>query len=114
MAEESGMKAERGFPPRTRIDGGVFKPANSPNVRRHNMPARKKTTTVTEKPAPVSRSEAKGSGTSVSKPQSVVPKAVTHEQIAERAYQIFLKRGFGPGDAASDWLEAERQLKAGI
>ena len=78
------------------------------------MPARKKTTTVTEKPAPVSRSEAKGSGTSVSKPQSVVPKSITHEQIAERAYQIFLKRGFGPGDAASDWLEAERQLKAGI
>ena len=78
------------------------------------MPARKKTTTVTEKPAPVSRSEAKGSGTSVSKPQSVVPKTITHEQIAERAYQIFLKRGFGPGDAASDWLEAERQLKAGI
>lgn len=80
------------------------------------MPARKKATTMTEKsaPVPVSRSEAKGSGTSAQKPQPVVQRTVTHEQIAERAYQIFLKRGFGPGDAASDWLEAERQLKSGL
>jgi hypothetical protein len=40
-------------------------------------------------------------------------KQPTHEQIAERAHQLYLKRGFGPGDATSDWLEAERQLKAG-
>jgi len=80
------------------------------------MPARKKTTTATEKPVavPVSRSEAKGSGTASSKTQPSMAKAITHEQIAERAYQLFLKRGFGPGDAASDWLEAERQLKAGL
>ncbi len=80
------------------------------------MPARKKTTAATEKSAvvPVSRSEAKGSGTASSKIQTSMPKAITHEQIAERAYQLFLKRGFGPGDAATDWLEAERQLKAGL
>ena len=38
---------------------------------------------------------------------------ITYEQISARAYEIYLKRGFGPGDALSDWLEAERQLKAG-
>lgn len=80
------------------------------------MPARKKPATATAKTTvvPVSRSEAKGSGTALSKIQPPAPKVVTHEQIAERAYQIFLKRGFGPGDAATDWLEAERQLKVGL
>lgn len=66
-------------------------------------------------PTPVARSETKGSGTlTATKAGSSTPKApVTYEQIAERAYQIYLKRGFGPGDATSDWTEAERQLKAG-
>lgn len=57
----------------------------------------------------VSRSEAKGSGTAVIQ-RLAHP---THQQIAERAYQIYLKRGSGPGNAFSDWIEAERQLKAG-
>ena len=65
-------------------------------------------------PAPIARSESKGSGTLAAKgTASAVKVPVTYEQIAERAYQIYLKRGFGPGDATSDWAEAERQLKAG-
>ncbi len=74
---------------------------------------------LTPKPspvAPVARSETKGSGTiAAAKPMgSIAAKPnPTYEQIAERAHQIYLKRGFGPGDATSDWLEAERQLKAG-
>jgi hypothetical protein len=63
--------------------------------------------------APVARSESKGSGTMTAKPGASAGKVPTYEQIAERAYQIYLKRGFGPGDAHSDWVEAERQLKAG-
>ncbi len=80
------------------------------------MPPKKKAMMADEKSSvtPVIRSEAKGSGTSVSKPAVIHPRAVSHEQIAERAYQLFLKRGFGPGNAASDWVEAERQLKAGL
>ncbi len=66
-------------------------------------------------PIPVSRSETKGSGTATSvRPVKEAPRSITHQQIAERAYQIFLKRGFGPGDQHSDWIEAERQLKAGL
>jgi hypothetical protein len=34
----------------------------------------------------------------------------THEQIALRAYHIFLERGSTPGDPMEDWLRAEREL----
>ena len=34
-------------------------------------------------------------------------RAVTHEQIAERAYFLHLERG---GDAFENWLVAEREL----
>lgn len=77
--------------------------------------------TSTRAPAvvPVTRSETKGSGTAIP-PRTVATPVVTspvgkitYEQIAARAYEIYLKRGFGPGDALSDWVEAERQLKVG-
>jgi len=35
---------------------------------------------------------------------------VTHEQIARRAYELYLARGSRPGDALGDWLAAEREL----
>ena len=34
----------------------------------------------------------------------------THEQIALRAYHIFLERGSTPGNPMEDWLRAEREL----
>jgi hypothetical protein len=39
-----------------------------------------------------------------------LPNTVTSEQIALRAYQIYLERGEQPGSDVDDWLEAERQL----
>ena len=39
---------------------------------------------------------------------------VAHEQIAQRAYEIFLARGSRPGDALGDWLAAERELRTGV
>jgi hypothetical protein len=41
------------------------------------------------------------------------PADVSHEQIVRRAHEIYLARGDGEGDALSDWLAAERELKAG-
>ena len=32
------------------------------------------------------------------------------DQIRIRAFQIYVKRGNGPGDALSDWLQAEREI----
>jgi Protein of unknown function (DUF2934) len=37
----------------------------------------------------------------------------TQEQIAERAYQLFLARGAQPGSAMDDWCQAERELRTG-
>ena len=35
----------------------------------------------------------------------------THEEIAQRAYQVFLERGQPEGHDLDHWLEAEAQLK---
>lgn len=37
----------------------------------------------------------------------------THEQIARRAYEIFLARGGQHGGSEQDWHQAERELKLG-
>jgi hypothetical protein len=36
----------------------------------------------------------------------------THDEIATRAYQIYLERCATPGDPMQDWLRAERELAA--
>ncbi len=36
----------------------------------------------------------------------------THEEIALRAYQIYLERNGATGDPHSDWLRAEAELSA--
>jgi hypothetical protein len=34
----------------------------------------------------------------------------THQEIAARAYQLYLERGFQPGHDLDDWLQAEYEL----
>jgi hypothetical protein len=36
----------------------------------------------------------------------------TQDQIAARAYEIYLQRGATPGDPMQDWLRAEHELNA--
>jgi hypothetical protein len=36
----------------------------------------------------------------------------TFDEIRQRAYEIYLARGGAPGNSTSDWLQAERELKA--
>jgi hypothetical protein len=36
----------------------------------------------------------------------------SQDDIAARAYQIYLERGATPGDPMQDWLRAERELAA--
>lgn len=44
---------------------------------------------------------------SAAKPQLPAP---THEQIQQRAYEIYSARGGVPGRELDDWLEAEHEL----
>jgi hypothetical protein len=37
---------------------------------------------------------------------------ISHEQIAQRAHEIWVKQGCRPGEDQQHWFEAERQLKA--
>ena len=43
--------------------------------------------------------------------KAVTPKSTTtQEQIATRAYEIYLERGATPGNEFQDWIQAEREL----
>ncbi|ABF88194.1 hypothetical protein MXAN_1975 [Myxococcus xanthus DK 1622] len=37
----------------------------------------------------------------------------TNEQIARRAYEVFLARGGTHGNSEQDWFQAERELRLG-
>jgi hypothetical protein len=49
-----------------------------------------------------------------SSPKSKKPRTIktrpSHDEIALRAYQIFLERGNAPGNPLDDWTRAEREL----
>jgi Protein of unknown function (DUF2934) len=47
---------------------------------------------------------------SASKKAVAVKSAPTQEDIARRAYQIYLERGGAPGHELDDWTRAEREL----
>lgn len=38
-------------------------------------------------------------------------RAPTHEEIAKRAYEIYLERGGAPGSQDTDWSQAEQELR---
>jgi hypothetical protein len=41
------------------------------------------------------------------------PPSPSQEEIARRAYEIFVSRGREPGHEAEDWQQAERELREG-
>jgi hypothetical protein len=45
-------------------------------------------------------------------PSMLPPLMVSHEKIAMRAYEKWIKRGRPQGTEMQDWLEAEKELKA--
>lgn len=44
------------------------------------------------------------------KPAKSASVKVTHDQIAAKAYEIYLSRDNKPGDELSDWIKAEQLL----
>jgi Protein of unknown function (DUF2934) len=45
-------------------------------------------------------------------PKTPVQRGITHEQIAMRAYELFLQEGGAHGRHLDHWLHAERELSA--
>jgi len=45
-------------------------------------------------------------------PKTSSTRQVTEDEVRIRAFEIYLARGPGSGDAVSDWLKAERELKS--
>ncbi len=40
----------------------------------------------------------------------MIPQVVPHEEIARRAYQLFVERGGAHGHDVDDWFQAEREI----
>jgi hypothetical protein len=49
--------------------------------------------------------------TTTKAPMTGTPMTITHEMIAKRAYEKWVKRGRPMGTQMQDWLEAEMELK---
>ena len=47
------------------------------------------------------------------KPAVETPASIHEEEIAQRAYELFVARGGEHGHDLEDWLEAERSLQKG-
>jgi len=48
---------------------------------------------------------------SATEPRTQAARRPSHDEIAKRAFEIYLSRGEWPGRDVEDWLEAERQLR---
>lgn len=60
-----------------------------------------------------SASETASSATPKSRKSSALKPTPTHDQIALRAYHIYLQRNGAPGNPFEDWKQAEQELLAG-
>jgi hypothetical protein len=48
-------------------------------------------------------------------PASVIAlRSPTHEEIAQRAFELYLARGQSDGSDVGDWLRAESELASGV
>jgi hypothetical protein len=43
----------------------------------------------------------------------IMERRATDQEIRQRAYELYLRRGEQPGGERDDWFEAERELRAG-
>jgi hypothetical protein len=96
---------------RLRLESGTLYIGESQMAKKTTKPAAVSTPAAAPAAPAPQRSEVKGSGTAT---KSAAPREVTFQMIETRAFEIYAGRGYAPGDPTADWLEAERQLKAGL
>jgi hypothetical protein len=82
---------------------------NKKSATRSNSPVIAESTPATVK-LPAGRNEIVKPALVAAKPAS----APTAEQIARRAYELYLARGRANGSDVQDWIQAERELSVGI
>jgi Protein of unknown function (DUF2934) len=72
----------------------------------HSMkPMQRKTVKADKTSAPMMMT-----ATKATKAIKTAPHVPTHDEVAMRAYELYLGRGSAPGHEAEDWLAAESQL----
>lgn len=92
------------------IASGMGRTGGGPMAGEADEPHQKHGTVIADTPRPMAiegSSIAENTETDRSHVRSLAP---THEQIARRAYELYLERGERPGDAREDWLTAESEL----
>lgn len=82
--------------------------ARKPTARTTKKTVGTKKKTTTKSPS-TSRSTTTRKHAVIKQRTKVIP---TEEQIRARAFEIYLTRNGGPGDAHSDWMQAEQELIA--
>ncbi len=63
------------------------------------------------KTKPAKDTEAKAA-TRASKPPPMMFKSLTHVEIAQRAFELYMQRAPSDGTPESDWVKAEVELRA--
>ncbi|HEX6563455.1 MAG TPA: SRPBCC family protein [Chthoniobacterales bacterium] len=112
--EREASARERAVPPAAivteAIASGMGTTGRGAIAGEANEPHQKHGTVIADTPRPMAiegSSIAENTETDRGNETSLGP---THEQIARRAYQLYLERGERPGDAREDWLRAESEL----
>jgi Protein of unknown function (DUF2934) len=83
-----------------RLFGHALRQTYSSNMK----PMQRKTVKADKTSAPMMMTATKAMKT------APAPHVPTHDEVAKRAYELYLARGQAPGHEAEDWLTAESQL----
>jgi hypothetical protein len=112
--EHEASSRDRGVPPAAivteAIASGIGTTEGGPIADEAEEPHQKHGTAIADTPQPMAiegSSVEENTGTDCGNMRSLAP---THEQIARRAYELYLERGEKPCDACEDWLTAENEL----
>jgi hypothetical protein len=104
-SRQTSEKTRAAESPAAKSPMGAGAPAPAPSAAKPSIPSR---------PAPAPSSSqtatmtAPRTSTATAAGRGATP---THEQIADRAKQIWMKSGCQPGHDRENWLEAERQVR---
>jgi uncharacterized protein YndB with AHSA1/START domain len=92
------------------IASGIERTGGGPIARESDESHQKHGTVIADTPRPMAIVGSSIEENTETDPDDARSLAPTQEQIARRAYKLYLERGGRPGDAREDWLTAENEL----